>query len=466
MIAALGLALSCVILLVVTLLTRTNRLACLTHSASVALGLLASTSACGSPPRDPTAPSVSVAAADSAHGAPATASKAPPDLAPLRDALGAAEVTPSEAAWRTVADEADKCLAAAPSSAFCLSSGASARAALADDPGAQDLWVRALSASPSELTPYVALAELSLAWRVPSDALAVLEMALARAVVASEDRAKVHLLIARAHRQRGDSDQELQSLARAFHADTTPLAHYALGSALVRTGRSDDGARLLLTFIKRGCKGAAAHRLALECELSHATLARATASSGDVEVPEPPPAKTRATLPTLTRPPRVVPMRDGVHDVAGLLHDFGVPARRYVLQGEVTVVGVVSDTNFDAAPPCALHPTGKPHPKGCVAPLPSFRLADTAGGVSLEVLGFASNFATIHDARLHDRDAPSAAPLLDDRWSVPVPHPLPAPGARVRVTGRFGATFTKSSSGVVEVPEGVLTYVRLVAAPP
>jgi len=49
-------------------------------------------------------------------------------------------------------------------------------------------------------------------------------------------------------------------------------------------------------------------------------------------------------------------------------------------------------------------------------------------------------------------------PYRDDRWGVEVPIPLPAIGAKVRVHGRYGFMFTKSSTGVVSDPEnGVFT---------
>ena len=40
-----------------------------------------------------------------------------------------------------------------------------------------------------------------------------------------------------------------------------------------------------------------------------------------------------------------------------------------------------------------------------------------------------------------------------------VPFPLPAVGAKVKVTGKYGYTFTKSSTGLVSDPNnGVITF--------
>jgi len=39
--------------------------------------------------------------------------------------------------------------------------------------------------------------------------------------------------------------------------------------------------------------------------------------------------------------------------------------------------------------------------------------------------------------------------MQDYLWAVDIPFPLPAVGAKVRVTGRYGAMFTRASTGVV-----------------
>ena len=47
----------------------------------------------------------------------------------------------------------------------------------------------------------------------------------------------------------------------------------------------------------------------------------------------------------------------------------------------------------------------------------------------------------------------------DEIWNVTVPYPLPAVGAKVKVTGKYGYSFTKSSTGIVSDPTwGVMTY--------
>src|SRR5690606_38700431 len=47
----------------------------------------------------------------------------------------------------------------------------------------------------------------------------------------------------------------------------------------------------------------------------------------------------------------------------------------------------------------------------------------------------------------------------DDIWNVDVPYPLPAVGAKVKVTGKYGLVFSKASTGLVTDPvNGVLTH--------
>lgn len=413
---------------------------------------------------------VGAGAATTASGVATTAGAArgADEEGALEAAVAAAVASPSDEAWGAASSAADRCLAARPASRSCRVVGARAKAAVADDPGAHRMLVEAIRAAPTELPPYLALAELLLAWSMPSEAAMVLEAALGRADVADPAMHQAtHLLLARAHADRGDEVEELDALARAHALGDAPAILFALGSALVRAGRTEAGARLLTSFSKRACRGAAASRFVTECESTLAMLGVVGQSSGAPDVTPPPPARTRKMLPDVPAPPRVTPQRaDASYDVRGLLHDFRVHERRYRVKAEVTVSGIVVDTNFGAAPACAVHARGKADPKGCVAPLPSFRLADEPRGPSLVVLGFASNFAALHDAREHDRRAPTAPPLTDTFWGVPLPRPVPAPGAVVRVTGTIATTFTRASSGIVVDPGGVLTYASLTTTTP
>jgi hypothetical protein len=172
-------------------------------------------------------------------------------------------------------------------------------------------------------------------------------------------------------------------------------------------------------------------------------------SSANVPLPSPPELSKRA-------------IRDGdAFTVWGAFHHLRSPVHGASLRElTVTVVGHVVGSNFDRVPRCALHRPGKADPPGCVAPLPEIVLADdpTGGGVRLSVLGFASNWAQLVAAEEQDRRAPAGERYRDMTWAVPVPRPLPPVGARVRVSGRLDTTFSRSASGLVTNPNGILTY--------
>ncbi len=50
----------------------------------------------------------------------------------------------------------------------------------------------------------------------------------------------------------------------------------------------------------------------------------------------------------------------------------------------------------------------------------------------------------------------------DELWQVLLPYPLPGVGAKVKVTGKYGFTFAKSTTGIVSDPVyGVMTYEKI-----
>lgn len=165
----------------------------------------------------------------------------------------------------------------------------------------------------------------------------------------------------------------------------------------------------------------------------------------------------------------VLPTRIGAdYTVFGATHALasrvGSPE---IARDEIAVVGYVVASNLATAPACALHKTGRKDPDGCVAELPAFVIADTKDARAertIRVLGWASNWANVFEANQLYKDAKAAPATLykDALWAVDVPYPLPAIGAKVRVRGRYGKTFTKSSSGIVSDPvDGILTYATM-----
>lgn len=126
----------------------------------------------------------------------------------------------------------------------------------------------------------------------------------------------------------------------------------------------------------------------------------------------------------------------------------------------VTIVGYIVDTNLGRAPRCALHRTGVADPPHCVTEIPTFSIADTKGAPAasprIRVMGWASNFANVFEA------SRTRGPYADELWGVQVPNPLPAVGAKVKVTGRYGVNFSRASSGIVSDPaRGILTADRV-----
>ena len=149
------------------------------------------------------------------------------------------------------------------------------------------------------------------------------------------------------------------------------------------------------------------------------------------------------------------------HQLRSEIHSSEVPAK------DISIVGYITRTNLGDAPDCAIHAVGKQDPDGCKAPIPTFWISDTKGdankpgGQAIQVLGWARNFSVVYEAVQKYKsltDAPKEL-VKDEQWSVDVPFPLPAVGAKVKVTGSYGYTFSRSSTGMVSDPEmGVMNY--------
>ena len=145
------------------------------------------------------------------------------------------------------------------------------------------------------------------------------------------------------------------------------------------------------------------------------------------------------------------------HQLASSVHAAEVTGK------EISIVGYIVKTNLPTAPKCALHHTGVADPNGCVTEIPSFTVADARGDVStvnIRVLGWASNFANVFEAyeRYRKLSAPPKQLYQDELWATPTPYPLPSVGAKVRVTGRYGVSFSRSSNGITSDPvNGIMT---------
>jgi len=182
----------------------------------------------------------------------------------------------------------------------------------------------------------------------------------------------------------------------------------------------------------------------------------------------------RANLPA---PPTLpsTPMKTGdgytiygaVHQLRSLMHNKDVTAQ------PITIVGYIVDSNIPRAPDCAIHKTGKADPEGCSPEVPSFWIADEKGntkGPKVRAVGWARNFAVIYDAmkeykKVKPGEQPKE-PVTDDMLNVPLPFPLPAVGAKVKLTGSYNVAKTVVSDMVSEPSGGVITPTKIETAEP
>lgn len=162
--------------------------------------------------------------------------------------------------------------------------------------------------------------------------------------------------------------------------------------------------------------------------------------------------------------------KDGdAYTIWGVTHDLRSRVHAEdVLGKKITIVGYVVKTNYEAAPKCAIHKTGKGDPADCKSPVPSFSIADEKGETKdmIDVMGWASNYAQLftmiegidHAAKGKE----SEVKLKDEFWGGDIPNPIPAIGSKVKVTGTYGVTFTKATGGAAANPKyGIMTAEKI-----
>jgi len=127
----------------------------------------------------------------------------------------------------------------------------------------------------------------------------------------------------------------------------------------------------------------------------------------------------------------------------------------------------VSKTNLADAPKCAIHKAGKGDPEGCKPPIPTFWLCDTkdaADSECIRVMGWASNFAQIHDAieqfdKQKNKTGKDKEPFMDEFWGVPRPGSAPREGREDHHQGRLRDDLHEGDLGHRGRPiMGVMTY--------
>jgi hypothetical protein len=196
------------------------------------------------------------------------------------------------------------------------------------------------------------------------------------------------------------------------------------------------------------------------------------ACGGNSDEPYKPTPAWSGKKPNMPAPPTLpnTPIKAGdaftvfgaTHHLRSLVHQKDVTAN------PITITGYIVESNIGKAPDCAIHPTGKKDKDDCVSEIPSFWIADTKGdtkGPKIRVIGWARNFAIIYDAikaydKLKEGEQPKE-PITDDVLNVPLPYPLPAVGAKVKVTGKYGVSGRNSGDLVSDPMNGVMMQTKI-----
>lgn len=203
--------------------------------------------------------------------------------------------------------------------------------------------------------------------------------------------------------------------------------------------------------------------------LSLATLATACGPEEEPYKPKPAVSGKKASLPGVPTLPQKQKKVGDAYTVWGVTHDLRSRVHNEDVNGKkISIVGYIVKTNYKDAPPCAVHKTGKADPPDCKAPVPSFAIADDKGEQKdmIEVMGWASNFAQIFTLIEALDKAPAGkeaeVKLQDEFWGMDMPNPVPNIGAKVKVTGTYGVTFTKATGGAAANPKyGIMTVEKI-----
>lgn len=199
-----------------------------------------------------------------------------------------------------------------------------------------------------------------------------------------------------------------------------------------------------------------------------------TIGCGQEEVPYKPRAAAagpKANLPAAANLPKR-PLKIGdAWTVWGASYSLRSRVHRKEVAGKrLSITGYIVKNNMSLAPECAVHKAGKADPENCKAPVPAFWIGDTKDAAEadcIKVMGWASNFAQIFDAIDEFDKGKENAEYNDSNWGVKVPNPLPAVGAKVTVTGQYGVSFSKASSGAEADPfMGVIDFQEMTVLEP
>lgn len=209
-------------------------------------------------------------------------------------------------------------------------------------------------------------------------------------------------------------------------------------------------------------------RTAPALAIAIAVASTALAACGPEEAPyqaKPAVSGKKPNLPAVPTLPQKVKKQGDAFTVWGITHELRSRVHREDVDGKkVTVVGYIVKTNYNEVPKCAVHKTGKADPADCKAPVPTFSIADEKGEAKdmIDVMGWASNpaqvFTLIEAIDKAAKGKEGEVKLTDEFWGTDLPNPVPNVGAKVKVTGTYGVTFTKATSGAAANPKyGIIT---------
>jgi len=203
-----------------------------------------------------------------------------------------------------------------------------------------------------------------------------------------------------------------------------------------------------------------------------AVLASTAGCGGDDNPYKPAPAWSgkKASLPAPPSPPSTpIKGADGSYTIYGAIHQLrSLLHPKDVTANPISITGYVVDSNIGRAPKCSIHKTGKADPADCKMEVPSFWISDNKGdmkGPKVRVVGWARNYAVICDAmkaysKLKPGEQPKD-PIMDDILNVQLPLPLPAIGAKVKITGAYNVAKTVVSDMVSEPSGGVMALQKM-----
>lgn len=341
---------------------------------------------------------------------------------------------------------------------------------------AAERYMQAIANDPLQARYYLSLALLYRVYKQEQQAEMVLVQGMRELEANERNRAELAsmaVLLATLSARRYDATARTAWLEKAeqLAPDHTPALQFEIGAlhlepsvASASPASKEKAVRLLNSFSKRVCRGAAAAKYKQQCERAQSLLEQATSpyvrSVAAKSAPAVVPLPSGMPQPKLARQA----VLDGnTFTVWGAAYYLRNPhLQRQVMDKPIMITGFVTKTNLMQAPRCVVHRAGEADPDNCYAEIPAFWLGDYPDAPEedcIKVMGFASTYSQILEAiRLADSERPEL-PYQDAFWGQVIPNPLPAAGAKLRVRGNYGLSFTKASSGAeMNSVMGLLDY--------